>query len=154
MNRIIGRGRGLDLVDDRFEPIFEFPLHSGAGLQQSQVERADRDVLQRRAARHPTATRSANPSTTAVLPTPASPVRIGLFCRRRVRISMICRISASRPQHGIDFTIARSLRQVNRELIERDGLAGPPNQSWCLTRAAETRAHPRKNRPPDRENLF
>ena len=31
--------------------------------------------------------RMAKPSTTAVLPTPASPTSIGLFCRRRVRIS-------------------------------------------------------------------
>ena len=30
----------------------------------------------------PRATRRANPSTTAVLPTPASPTRIGLFWRR------------------------------------------------------------------------
>ncbi len=42
----------------------------------------------------------AKPSTTAVLPTPASPVRIGLFCRRRCRMSMICRISSSRPTMG------------------------------------------------------
>ena len=32
--------------------------------------------------------RCANPSTTAVLPTPASPVNIGLFCLRRIRISI------------------------------------------------------------------
>ncbi len=36
----------------------------------------------------PSAIRSAKPSTTAVFPTPASPVRIGLFWRRRVRISI------------------------------------------------------------------
>ena len=45
----------------------------------------------------PPASRSAKPSTTAVLPTPASPVRMGLFWRRRIRMSMICRISPSRP---------------------------------------------------------
>ena len=44
--------------------------------------------------------RSAKPSTTAVLPTPASPVRIGLFCRRRMRMSTIWRISSSRPTIG------------------------------------------------------
>ncbi|MNH24097.1 hypothetical protein D3C79_840140 [compost metagenome] len=48
----------------------------------------------------PWAMRSARPSTTAVLPTPASPVRIGLFCRRRVRMSTICRTSNSRPSTG------------------------------------------------------
>ena len=51
----------------------------------------------------PEARRTAKPSTTAVLPTPASPVRIGLFCRRRVRMSMICLISVSRPRIGSIF---------------------------------------------------
>ena len=45
----------------------------------------------------PCAMRCASPSTTAVLPTPASPTRIGLFCRRRVRMSTAWRISKSRP---------------------------------------------------------
>ena len=52
--------------------------------------------------------RWANPSTTAVLPTPASPVRIGLFWRRRVRMSMTWRISKSRPRIGSIFP-ARAL---------------------------------------------
>ena len=61
----------------------------------------------------PSAIRWANPSTTAVLPTPASPVRIGLFCRRRVRISMICRTSASRPSTGsILPAFARPVRSI------------------------------------------
>ncbi len=61
----------------------------------------------------PFARRSANPSTTAVLPTPASPVRIGLFCRRRIRMSTICRISSSRPLTGsISPLRARSVRSV------------------------------------------
>ena len=42
----------------------------------------------------------AKPSTTAVLPTPASPVRMGLFCRRRIKMSMTWRISSSRPWIG------------------------------------------------------
>src|SRR5216683_3333876 len=48
----------------------------------------------------PDAIRWAKPSTTAVLPTPASPVRIGLFCRRRIRTSINWRISSSRPRIG------------------------------------------------------
>ncbi len=61
----------------------------------------------------PLASRIANPSTTAVLPTPASPVRIGLFCRRRMRMSMIWRISSSRPLTGSIFPcLARSVRSV------------------------------------------
>ncbi len=59
----------------------------------------------------PSAIRRAKPSTTAVLPTPASPVRIGLFCRRRIRMSIICRISSSRPSTGsISPLWARSVR--------------------------------------------
>ncbi|MCY1519403.1 hypothetical protein D9M68_541530 [compost metagenome] len=48
----------------------------------------------------PAARRSASPSTTAVLPTPASPASSGLFCRRRISTSMIWRISSSRPEIG------------------------------------------------------
>ena len=48
----------------------------------------------------PEARRNAKPSATAVLPTPGSPVRMGLFCRRRVRISITWRISPSRPRMG------------------------------------------------------
>ncbi len=51
----------------------------------------------------PSAMRSAKPSTTAVLPTPASPVKIGLFWRRRVKISTIWRTSKSRPKIGSIF---------------------------------------------------
>ncbi|MPM87447.1 hypothetical protein SDC9_134543 [bioreactor metagenome] len=48
----------------------------------------------------PLTMRWAKPSTTAVLPTPASPVRMGLFWRRRIRMSMTWRISSSRPTIG------------------------------------------------------
>ncbi len=59
----------------------------------------------------PFAIRTASPSTTAVLPTPASPVRIGLFCRRRIRMLTICRTSASRPiTASISPFLARSVR--------------------------------------------
>ena len=42
----------------------------------------------------------ANPSTTAVLPTPASPTRTGLFFVRRERISEVSWISLLRPITG------------------------------------------------------
>ena len=48
----------------------------------------------------PRAMRWAKPSTTAVLPTPASPIRMGLFWRRRMRMSTTWRISSSRPTIG------------------------------------------------------
>ena len=57
--------------------------------------------------------RSAKPSTTAVLPTPASPVRIGLFCRRRISTSTTWRISWSRPTIGSSSPLrARSVRST------------------------------------------
>ena len=42
----------------------------------------------------------ASPSTTAVLPTPASPIRTGLFLVRRFKISTTRAISLSRPITG------------------------------------------------------
>ena len=48
----------------------------------------------------PRTMRRARPSTSAVLPTPASPTRIGLFFRRRVRMSIIWRSAASRHSTG------------------------------------------------------
>ena len=44
--------------------------------------------------------RCARPSTMAVLPTPGSPMRTGLFLLRRCRICMARRISSSRPMTG------------------------------------------------------
>ena len=100
-------GRRLHFVDHLTQAVLELALHAGAGLQQADVERLQRDVLQRR--RHiAAAIRAAKPSTTAVLPTPASPVRIGLFWRRRIRMSMIWRISSSRPSTGSIRRCARA----------------------------------------------
>ena len=48
----------------------------------------------------PSTIRWARPSTTAVLPTPGSPMMTGLFLVRRLRTWMIRRISASRPITG------------------------------------------------------
>ena len=60
--------------------------------------------------------RNAKPSTTAVLPTPASPVRIGLD-GASVRISTIWRISKSRPSTG-SISPCLAGGQVDRVLIE------------------------------------
>ncbi len=48
----------------------------------------------------PCTIRKARPSMTAVLPTPGSPTKIGLFLRRLANISTIWRISSSRPKTG------------------------------------------------------
>ena len=76
----------------------------------------------------PDAIRRAKPSTTAVLPTPASPVNIGLFWRRRIRISIICLISSSRPRTASIFPcLAASVKltvNLSREGVLL-GVAGP-----------------------------
>ena len=59
----------------------------------------------------PLTTRWARPSTMAVLPTPGSPMRIGLFFVRRDRICSTRRISSSRPITGSSLpAFASSLR--------------------------------------------
>ena len=42
-DRLLG---GLNFLDDLFEPLFEFTLHTCAGLQQADIQRAQRHVLQ------------------------------------------------------------------------------------------------------------
>ena len=65
----------------------------------------------------PLAIRSAKPSATAVFPTPASPVRMGLFWRRRIRMSMTCRISSSRLVTGSIWPArARAVRSEAKRL--------------------------------------
>ena len=61
----------------------------------------------------PATTRSASPSTIAVLPTPGSPIRTGLFLVRRASTWMTRRISASRPTTGSSLPDrARSVRSM------------------------------------------
>ena len=91
----------------------------------------------------PAAMRRAKPSTTAVLPTPASPVRIGLFWRRRMRISTIWRISSSRPTIGsISPWRARSVRSTaNRRRASCLPIAaGSSAAGFARLRAAQLRA--------------
>ncbi len=57
--------------------------------------------------------RCANPSTTAVLPTPGSPIRQGLFFVRRLMIWIIRLISVSLPTTGSNFpSFARAVRSL------------------------------------------
>ena len=61
----------------------------------------------------PRTIRCARPSAMAVLPTPGSPIRTGLFLVLRDRIRMTLRISSSRPMTGsIFFWRACSTRSV------------------------------------------
>ncbi len=108
----------------------------------------------------PAAIFMAKPSTTAVLPTPASPVRIGLFWRRRMRMSMIWRISSSRPTMGSILPLrACSVRStVNRlqgfllaHLGRRHGAAGfarhGPAADLEAVAGAERRLRASRRRP-------
>ncbi len=59
----------------------------------------------------PETMRCAKPSAIAVLPTPGSPIRTGLFFVRRARICITRRISSSRPMTGSSFDLrANSVR--------------------------------------------
>ena len=69
----------------------------------------------------PLAIRWASPSTTAVLPTPASPIRIGLFFVRRLIIVINRSISWSRPITGSNLPsladLVRSVEYVSRVVV-------------------------------------
>ena len=61
----------------------------------------------------PRTIRWASPSAIAVLPTPGSPIKIGLFFVRRLRIWSTRRISSSRPITGSNLPLrARSFRLI------------------------------------------
>ena len=91
----------------------------------------------------PCAMRSANPSTTAVLPTPASPVRMGLFWRRRIRISTTWRISKSRPRTGSTlplraFSVRLTVNWSRFGVLPPRRTAGPASAPGAAAAAAET----------------
>ena len=142
MNRMIGRG------DDFTSSMTDFKRFSNSPLTPAPACNSPRSSVRRVTAlsgsgTSPAAIRNASPSTTAVLPTPADPVRIGLFCRRRVRMSMVRRISASRPTTGsILPASARSVRlTVNwSRLGVFDGApAGAPGAAGVPSPAAPPR---------------
>jgi hypothetical protein len=65
--------------------------------------------------------RRASPSTMAVLPTPGSPMRTGLFFVRRARIWITLRISRSRPMTGSMLSSA-TMAVRSREYSSRRGV--------------------------------
>ncbi len=134
--------RTLHLVDHRAQSLLELAFHGCAGLHQADVERAEPDVLSG-GGTSPAAMRWANPSTTAVLPTPASPVRIGLFCRRRISTSISWRISLSRPRIGIHLARFRLRGEVLRIAVER----GRALRAGGLVGARRARRRAAPNRP-------
>ena len=71
--------------------------------------------------------RCARPSTMAVLPTPDSPIRTGLFLVRRQRICTIRSISSSRPMSGSNL----SLRASSVKSRENSARCGIFFLDWC-----------------------
>ena len=70
------------------------------------------------------AIRWASPSTMAVLPTPGSPIRAGLFLVRRERIWMTRSISLVPADDRVQLAGPRRRRQVHAHLIDDRGAAG------------------------------
>ena len=121
--RAAGADDRMDLVDkeddlrDSERTSLHHVLHSllklaavlGARDHRGNVERHDRPV-ERSVVRYVAVddTLCARPSTTAVLPTPGSPIRHGLFFVRRDRICMTRSVSLSRPMIGSIFPRSRA----------------------------------------------
>jgi len=97
-----GLRRGLHLLDHLPEAVFELAFHARAGLQKTDVEREYAHLLEHR--RH-IATDDARGKAFdhRRLADARLAGEIGLFCRRRMRMSTICRISSSRPSTGSSF---------------------------------------------------
>src|SRR4051794_27230003 len=78
----------------------------------------------------PATMRWARPSTTAVFPTPGSPISTGLFLVRRVRTWLIRRISASRPMTGSSLPLfaisVRLMPYCSRAVLGSSWLEGTP----------------------------
>jgi hypothetical protein len=90
---------GADLLEHLLEALLEVTAVAAAGHQRAEVEGVELLVLE--GLGHVAATMSwARPSTTAVLPTPGSPMSTGLFLVRRDSTCMTRSISFSRPMTG------------------------------------------------------
>ena len=101
-----------DFLENRLEPFFKFAAILGPGNEGTHVKRNDSLVLQ--PFRYVAAMmRWARPSAMAVLPTPGSPMRTGLFFVRRDRTWTTRRISSSRPMTGSSLPDrAKSVRSM------------------------------------------
>ncbi len=127
MNRMIGLGDSLTSVMTAFSRFSNSPL-TPAPAWSSPRSSPSSSTPDRIDGTSPSTMRSARPSTTAVLPTPASPTTIGLFFLLRPRISIICRISRSRPNTGsISPARARPVKSsVKRARADSPSVRRPP----------------------------
>ena len=81
-----------DFLEDCLEPLLELAAELGAGHECPHVKGDDAAILEASGTSAATI-RRASPSTMAVLPTPGSPIRTGLFLVRRERTWITRRIS-------------------------------------------------------------
>jgi hypothetical protein len=124
MNRMMGVG---EFFTSSMSPLRRFsnsPFTPAPACSSARSSERN-DTVRSGSGTSPSAMRRANPSTTAVFPTPASPTRMGLFWRRRVRMSTTCRTSKSRPSTGSIFP-ARALAVRSTVYWSRCGVRPPP----------------------------
>ena len=102
MNMIIWPAESDTIFRTFFSRSSNSPLYLAPATRDAR-SRAYRVLFFRDSGTSPATIRRASPSTMAVLPTPGSPISTGLFFFRRERISMVRRISSSRPITGSSF---------------------------------------------------
>ena len=108
----------LDLVEHGLEPLLELAAVLRAGDHRAEVERDDR-LPRSDSGTSPATIRWARPSTTAVLPTPGSPISTGLFLVRRDSTCTTRRISVSRPMTGSSLPSRARVGEVDAVLLQR-----------------------------------
>ena len=111
-------GRRCHFLDHGLQTIFELTLDAGPGLQQSQIECANRDVLQRRRdisrddSQRESFDHGGLPDTRF-----AGQDRIVLPAAHQDVDNLAQLVVAT--QHRIDLTLPGALRQIDGELVER-----------------------------------
>ena len=132
MNVTIWPSLSGDLLQHRLEALLELAAVLRAGHHGRQVQgdhplvlQAVRDVAARRSA-------AASPSTMAVLPTPGSPIRTGLFLVRRAEDLDDAADLLVAADDGIELALPGQLREVAAVLLQRPGSFS--SGFWSVTR--------------------
>ena len=109
----------LDLLEHGLEPLLELAAVLRAGHHRGRGRARPGACPASESGTSPATIRWARPSTTAVLPTPGSPISTGLFLVRRDSTCTTRRISASRPITGSSLPSRRRRGQVDAVLLQR-----------------------------------
>ena len=110
---------GLDLGQHGLEPLLELAAVLRAGDHRARGRARAAGGPCSDSGTSPSTIRWARPSTTAVLPTPGSPISTGLFLVRRDSTCTTRRISASRPITGSSLPSRRGGGEVDGVLLQR-----------------------------------